>query len=489
MPTVGEVTPPEPDYTHKWRAFIALGISMVTAVMTMSMVFVALAAIADDFEVTLRAVSWVVIVEALIISALMLPMGRLADMVGRKRVHMAGLAVFGTGAALTALAPTFGFLIAARAVMATGNAMTQSVGTAMVVAAFPPEERGKAIGAQTTAVSIGGASGPIVAGLVLQVLPWEVLFMGVLIPVAVALVAAHRFLDERQVGGGVDNDGAAFDWGGALFSGTAVVVLVLTINNPLRVDWISPLIIGGLVTVAALLVQFVGWELSRENPMLQLRLFRSRVFSLAVVTRLFGFMAITATRFLLPVHLLSLRGLAEGATGSLLFLISLGMGISASSSGRLSDRFGPRRFTVVGMTLVLATTSALMLTTRDTPLVLLAVTVFISGVAHGLWNVPNNSTILGAAPASSLGVVGAFTNLTRNLGNVFGQAIAAALVVGVMASQGFDIPLSAIAETAGAGAAFEDGWRAAYRVVTAAAAIALGLAVLTKPGLTRSARR
>ena len=113
------------------------------------MVFVALSAIADDFGITLRAVTWVVIAQALTISALMLPMGRLADIVGWRRVHLTGLVLFAVGALLTALAPTFALLIGARIVMAVGNAMGQSVGTAMVIAVFPPGERGTAIGSQT----------------------------------------------------------------------------------------------------------------------------------------------------------------------------------------------------------------------------------------------------------------------------------------------------------------------------------------------------
>ena len=138
-------TPPsapfvETDPTDKWKAFTAIGISFFTQVMSMSMVFVALSSIADDYGVTLRAVTWVVIAQALTISALMMPMGRLADMVGRRRVHLIGLAFFGSGAVFTALAPTFGLLIVARIVMAIGNSMGQSVGTAMVVSVFPERE-------------------------------------------------------------------------------------------------------------------------------------------------------------------------------------------------------------------------------------------------------------------------------------------------------------------------------------------------------------
>jgi len=436
------------DDTYKWRAFAAIGISFFTNVMTMSMVFVALSAIADDFGVTLRAVSWFVIVEALIISSMLLPMGRVADIVGRRRMHLSGLVVFGTGAVLVGLAPTFPLLIAARVVMSTGNAMGQSVGTAMVVAVFPEHERGKAVGSQTTAVSIGGASGPLVAGLALQVLPWEALFLLLVIPVGVAFVAGWILLDEERVSGTSSSPGR-FDRGGALLSAAAVTLLVLTINNPLAIRWDSPVIVIGAVAAVVFFVLFVRWELAADTPMLELRLFGSSLFTMSVATRLFGFTASSATRFLLPIYLISFRGLAEGAAGAVLFLISLGMGIAAQSSGRLSDRLGSRPFVIGGLALLTATSLFLVTAGEETSFVVLSAVVFAGGLANGAWNVPNNATILSAVPASDLGVIGAFTNLTRNVGNVFGQAVASAVVVGVMVSQGFDIPLSEVRPRSG----------------------------------------
>lgn len=471
----------EPRIAYKWQAFTAIGISFFTSVMTTSMVFVALSAIADDFGVTLRAVTWVVIVEALIISAILLPMGRVGDTIGRKRMHIIGLSIFGLGALLTGLAPTFSLLIAARVVMTIGNAMIQSVGTAMVVSVFPSAERGKAVGSQTTAVSIGGASGPIVAGVSLQFVPWEMLFFGLLVPIGIALIAAVLILDESKVSRGMGDRNAAFDWGGAVLSGLAVVALVLTINNPFAVPWLSPLILGGGLAFIALMTGFIRWEMSVTAPMMQLKFFRNRVFSQAVGSRFLGFIGGNATRFLLPIHLISVRGLTEGSAGLVLFLISLGMGTAAQVTGRLSDRFGERRFFIAGFAVLVATSLAFAFTTAETPLWILASIVLISGLGNGTWNVPNNSTILGSVPASNLGVIGAFTNLTRNVGNVIGQAVSAAVVVGVMASRGFDIPLSDIADTAGAGDAFIAGWRAAYLVVSFLAAIGLGLAIATRP--------
>ena len=182
-----------------------------------------------------------VVGKARTIRARIRPVGRLADIVGWRRVHLTGLVLFGGGAVFTALAPSFPLLILGRIVMAAGNAMGQSVGTAMVVAVFPPRERGMAIGSQTTAVAIGGASGPIVGGLALQVLQWEALFLMLPVPIAIAFVAGDVFLDERRLNQFRDGTRPPFDWGGAVLSALAIILLVLVINNPLAVSWISPL--------------------------------------------------------------------------------------------------------------------------------------------------------------------------------------------------------------------------------------------------------
>ena len=125
---------------------------------------------------------------------------------------------------------------------------------------------------------------------------------------------------------------------------------------------------------------------------------------------------------------------------------------------------------------------------EDSPIWIVMALLFVSGLGMGTWNVPNNSVIMGSVPASSLGIIGAFTNLTRNVGNVAGQAVAAGVVVAVMAADGFDIPLSEIADTPGAGDAFLDGWRIAFLLVFAYSALGLVLALFTKPDPDRLLR-
>ena len=445
------------------------------------MVFIALSQIADTFQITLRSASWIVIVQGLTISAFMLPMGRFADIIGRKKVHLIGLIFFASGSVFTALAPSFGLLILARIVTAIGNSMGQSVGTAMVLSVFPARERGKAIGAQTTSVAIGGAMGPVIAGIVLQFLPWQSLFLILTIPIGIAFIAGYFILDEKvvsQQGSGIK---PSFDWMGAIVSGVMIIIVVILINNPFDVAMISTPILGGIISAVLLLAFFIRWELRSSSPMLDLRMFKNVMFSMAIATRFLGFLGTTTVRFLMPIYLISLRNIEEAAAGGILFLTSLGMAAAASSSGRMGDKIGERRFTVVGFVMLIGTAVAFMMFSSETSFWIVSLVLLVNGISMGLWGVPNNSTILGSVSKESFGVVGALTNLTRNVGNVAGQAIASAVVVGVMVADGFDIPLSDITGNKMASDSFMNGWRYAYMLVTVFSLMGLALAIMTKP--------
>jgi len=476
------------DENYKWKAFAAIAISASTQVLSVSMVFVALSAIAEYYGITLRAVAWVVIAQNLAISALMMPMGRIADIIGWKKVHLTGLSISAIACIITAIAHSFELMLFARVVMAVGISMSTAVGSAMVVAVFPSEERGKAIGSHTTAVAVGGASGPIFAGIVLNLFAWQALFWIIVIPLVISFLAGYFVLDDRKLNQFRAEKRIPFDFIGALLSATAIVVLALTINNPLNVSWFSPLIIGGSVLVSLLIYSFIIWELKITNPMFDLRMFKNSVFSKAVLSRFTGFMAINPFRLLTPIYLISLRGLNEGTAASLIFLTSVGMAIAAQSSGRLTDRFGSRPFTIVGFSTLIISSLSMVFISESTPLTIIAVILLMQGLSHGIWGVSNNSQIMGSVPTSVLGTVGAFSNLTRNTGNVTGQALASALVVAIMTSQGFDIPLSELQTTTGASTAFLDGWRIAYIAALILSAMSLVVSILTRPDFEKKTR-
>ncbi len=469
---------------YKWKAFWTVALALFVMVMDFSITFLALSTIADEFNVTLRAVTWVAIASSLTVSAIMLPLGRVADMAGRKKFHITGMVFFVVGALIAAAAPSLGVLIAARVVMAIGGAMGQSVVMAIITAVFPSNERGKGLGMLTTAVAIGATAGPIVAGPMLQFFGWRSLFIFLAVPTTLAIFFAIKVLDDERIGSVKRAPNTSYDWPGAFLSGTALALMILTISNPLGFAWGSVQIIGGGIVTVLLFAVLIWWELRFSSPMINLRFFKNATFAFSSLTRLFGFIGASATGFLMPVFVQSFLGLSQSEAGMIMFVSALGMGIAGSSSGRLSDRFGFRIFTFIGIAVLFITGIGLAFFNSSTPIWVIMLILFVNGLGMGLWMAPNMNATLSVVDRKDYGAVSAFLNLVRNVGSVSGQAVTTAIVTGVMAARGLEIELSKLAANADgpAGDAFLDGWRIAFFVLLGFVAAAFIAALFTQPG-------
>lgn len=481
-PSVGQSNSQSDNY--KWKAFWTVAIALFVMVMDFSVTFLALSTIADEFNVTLRAVTWVAISSSLTVSAIMLPLGRVSDMTGRKKFHITGMVFFVVGAIAAAAAPSLGFLIAARVVMAIGGAMGQSVVMAIITAVFPANERGKGLGMLTTAVAIGATAGPIVAGPMLQWFGWRSLFIFLAVPTTFAIFFAIKILDDERIGSTRGGSGHRYDWFGAIFSALALSILIITISNPFGFDWISPQIIGGALLSLALFTAFVWWELRYVAPMINLRFFQNSTFAMSSLTRLLGFVGASATPFLMPVFVQSFLGLSQTSAGAIMFVNALGMGIAGVMSGRLSDRYGFRIFTFIGLSVLMFTGLSFAFFTKETPVWVIMPVLFANGLGMGLWMAPNMSATLSVVERANYGAVSAFLNLVRNVGSVIGQAIVVAIVTGVMVSRGVEVELSELADAAdpAVGEAFIDGWFIAFVVIVGASLAALIAAIFTRVG-------
>lgn len=473
----------QPD-NYKWKAFWTVSLALFVMVMDFSITFLALSTIADDFGVTLRSVTWVAIASSLTISAIMLPLGRVSDLVGRKSFHITGMIFFVTGAVICATAPSLGVLIAGRVVMAIGGAMGQAVVMAIITAVFPNNERGKGLGMLTTAVAIGATAGPIVAGPLIQAFGWRSVFVFLAVPTAFAIFVAMRVLDDERIGSSRGSTRQPYDWPGALLSAGALALMILTISNPFALDWGSPQIIGGGILSLLLFVALVWWELHIPSPMINLRFFQDPTFTFSTLTRLFAFVGASATPFLVPVFVQSFLGYNQTTAGMIMFVNALGMGIAGFGSGRLSDRFGFRIFTFAGVGVLFVTALAFAFFTRDTPVWVIVPVLFVNGVGMGLWMAPNMNATLSVVARANYGAVSALVNLVRNVGSVSGQAIATAVVTGTMASRGVEVQLNRLTDNAdpAVGEAFLDGWRIAFFVLAVFIAASFAAGVVTRAG-------
>ena len=450
---------------YKYWAFGAVAIGMFASVMDHGSVNVALPTIAGHFGSDFATVQWVTIGYALTISALLLPMGRLSDLIGPKRVYIIGSLIFVLGAAVAGSSSSLTTLIAARIFQGCGAAMTQGTGMAIVIAAFPANERGKAIGLIMTMVGTGAIAGPAVGGFLVDAMGWRSVLL-VNVPMVLLGVAASTaiLVDNRDAQTARDGQERKFDWLGALLSTGALVTLLLALTNGHTSGWMSPTMLVFITSAVIMLATFIWWELRITAPLLDLRLFKRKVFSLGVSAHFMLFLGSSAAMFLTPFYLQQVLGFTARESGLILVPNAVFMAVLGPISGHFSDRYGWRRFTVGGLML---STSALFLLSRLTETSSLAQVMpalMLQSAGMGIFYSPSSSSILSAVERERYGVLVGFLNLIRNGANVTSVAMAAAIVTVSMGSMGYEPSLDAVrgGGSSGVGFAFTVGLRNAY---------------------------
>ncbi len=462
---------------YKYWVFGALAIGTFASVVDHGSANVALPTIARHFQTDLPTIQWVVITYALTISALLLPMGRLSDLIGRKKVYIAGTLVLALGAAMSGLSPTLELLFPSRFLQGIGAAMTQGTGMAIITAAFPANEKGRAIGLIMTMVGVGAVAGPAVGGVVVDAFGWRAVFFLTLpldlIGAAATLWVLRGWPEVRETGD------TRFDWLGAALSAGILVVLLVAMTTGNKAGWLSLPILGAFAGAAMMLGAFIWWELRTSAPMLDLRLFKGRTFSFGVSAAFLTFLGSSAVLFLMPFYLQNVLGYSAKTAGFVVVPGALCMAVLGSVSGVLSDRFGWRPFTVGGLA---ASATGLLILSRLTEtsslwMVVPAMMLMTSGM--GTFYSPNTSSMMHAVSQAKYGVVSGFLNLVRNAANVSSIAIATIIVTTTMGSLGFEPSLEAVrGDTAGVGHAFTVGLRYSFLVMMGMVLSAMTISVL-----------
>lgn len=454
---------------YKWWAFVPIAIGTFMSVADELGVLVALPKIESDFNVDLSIGQWVVLGYALTISVLLLPMGRLADMIGRKQVYVVGFFIFVVGSALAGGSVNIVMLIMSTVLQAVGAAMIQGNGIALMTSIFPEHERGKALGAGLSTVGLGAIAGPALAGFLVDSLSWRFVFL-IHVPLGlVGMAAALIILDQskwfQEIRG---SQGSRFDWLGAALSGGALLVFLLAMTFGNRAGWGSPATVTGLLVSVALLATFVWWELRTPSPMLELRLFKRRLLALGAMAGWISFLGGYSVLFMMPFYLQKVLGYSPEKAGLILVPGFICMTVLGPISGRLSDRIGWRKLNMGG--LALSATALFVLAaylTETSPLLFVIPILMLQLCGNGVFDSPNNNSILSAVEPHRYGVASALTQLVRTSAGVTSIAISTAIVVATMASLGFEPKLDAVTVEGGqeVGHAFVSGLRKAFWVL------------------------
>ena len=464
--------------SYKWWVFATIAIGTFVSVVDTVSVLIALPDIAAHFNADLPTVQWVVVGNALAISVLILPMGRLGDIVGRKWVYIGGLAIFVAGAALAGIAVNLPWVITAKVLQGAGSAMIQGNGMATVISAFSGAERGKALGTHMSVVGSGAIAGPAVGGLLVAAFGWRSVFF-VNVPIGILTILATMYVLQQPRGASAEADRArgSFDWIGAGLSGLTLLVFLLVVGNGHRLGWSSPAVLLGAAATVAALAGFIWWELRTAYPMLDLRLFKRKLVAIGIGASWLSFLGSQATRFMMPFYLQRLLEMSPRDVGLAMIPPAICMVLLGPVSGRLSDRFGWRVLTMSGLGISAA--GAFLLATRLTEsssVLFIVLMMMLQACGMALFNSPNNSSVLGAVDRSQYGVVSSLTQLVRNSANVTSIAIATTIVVVTMASYGVEPSLDAVSPSVAD--AFVVGLKWAFLVMGFMLVVGVGLVAI-----------
>lgn len=431
---------------YRWLVFAVIGLGSITNVIHHGSISIALPTIAREFDVPFTTIQWVILAESLTVSAMLLPMGRLSDIIGRKPMYLSGVTLFGLMALFSGSSPwiayQFGFpypillMIPFRILQGVGAALTQANGMAMVTSAFSAKERGKGLGAHGSIIGTGGIIGPILGGVLVTYLSWHWIFW-INLPLCTITFLGILFLLDPSRFAMSDQKDTNYDWLGAALSSSTLLIFLLTLSNGTNFGWSSPLIIIGFLISVGSLLTFIWWESKSSSPMLDLSLFRRSVFSVGVGSNFLSFLGVTSFRFLITFYLQAALRLTPAQISLVLIPNAISRIILGPLSGNLSDKFGTKPFTTIGLFLAGCGLLLMAFMADKTPIWYVIISIVVMSSGSGLFMSPNSAAIFSSASGNKYGVTSALVNLSRNSGNVTGIAIATAIVSGTMISAGF----------------------------------------------------
>jgi EmrB/QacA subfamily drug resistance transporter len=383
---------------------------------TGSSITVALPAIAEQFNADAVTLGW--ITSAYIISAALfiVPFGRLADIVGRKKIFLLGVSIFTLASLASAFSPSAGFLIAVRFIQGTGGAMLFATSVAIVTQVYGPGERGRALGITLAAVYAGLSVGPFIGGILTDHFGWPAIFL-VNVPVGIATIALtlngvrHEWADAT---------GARFDLIGSvvyalmLFSG---IFGMLILPDPAGMTWI---IGAGCVAVI-----FAWWERRCSSPLFDLGIFlHNRTFLFSNIAAMINYGATFAVAFLLSLYLQYIKGFSAGTAGLILVAQPIVQTLFSPFAGRISDRIEPRIVATTGMAITTLGLSFFVFLDPQTPLYAIIISLMVLGFGYALFSSPNTNAIMSSVDKRYLGIASGMVATMRSLGQVLSMAIA-----------------------------------------------------------------
>ncbi|HEY9567162.1 MAG TPA: MFS transporter [Thalassobaculum sp.] len=456
-------------------ALAGLSLSMLLSSLGTSIANVGLPAMAQAFTASFQEVQWIVLAYLLAITTLVVCVGRLGDITGRRRLLLAGILLFTAASGLSGIAPTLWLLVAARAAQGLGAAVMMALTMAFVGETVPKAKTGSAIGLLGTMSAIGTALGPSLGGFLIAELSWRAIFL-VNVPLGIlAILLTHRYLptDRRPSKTGR----VGFDNTGTLLLALTLAAYALSMTmgrgsfGPLNTALLAAAVVGAGI--------FVLVEARATSPLIRLTMFRDPVLTTSLATSVLVSTVMMATLVVGPFYLSRALGLDAALVGLVLSVGPLAAALTGVPAGRTADRFGAQRMTIAGLIGMAAGSFMLSMIPATLGILGYIAPIVLLTVGYALFQTANNTAVMTGVPGDQRGVVSGMLNLSRNLGLITGASAMGAVFA--LASATVDVT-TAHPEAVAAG--MRATFAVAAALIVAALAIAIGArALATRPSL------
>jgi EmrB/QacA subfamily drug resistance transporter len=438
--------------TAKSKALWAFAISSIALFMVVLdnlVVTTALPVIKKDLHASLQGLEWTVNAYTLTFAVLLLTGAALGDRFGRRRLLAIGLAIFTAASAAAALAPSVGWLIAARAVQGVGGAIVMPLTLTILSAAVPREKRAMALGAWSGVAGLAVAIGPLVGGAIVEGIAWQWIFW---LNVPIGLVAIPLALRRAEESYGPANK---LDVAGVALASVGLLGIVWGLVSGQSHGWTSAEVVSALVGGAILVAAFVAWELRARAPMLPMRFFRSRAFAASNASTFLMYLGMFGSVFLLTQYFQSVHGYSPLAAGLRILPWTVAPIFVSPIAALLSERVGSRPVIAVGLALQAATLAWIAhIATADVAYVDLLPALVLGGIGMSLFYAPTANVVLAAVRPEEEGQSSGANNALRELGGVFGVAVLASIFSGYGGYGSADVFMAGFGPALYVGAAF-----------------------------------
>jgi len=408
---------------YKWIALSCTTLGALFSVLSGSTLIIALPVIMKDLHTNMNVIIWTIMVYMLVLTILVPSIGRVADIIGRKKLYISGFVIFTIASYLCGISMTGWQLLLFRFVQSIGGALLVANSTPIVVDAFPKKELGKAMGINGMIISVAFVVGPILGGAFINI-GWRYIFY-INIPIGIiGTIWAGLQLKELEV----LPKKQKFDWYGTIVFTIGMTLLLLALTFGSFYGWSKFYMKFIFVISIAFLILFPYVESKVKQPMLDLELFKTRILAFAFISNLLNGIARGAVTFLFVFYFQGIKGLDPVIAGILLAPFAISMMIVAPISGWLSDRIGSRELSSIGLLISAVGLFGMTKISADSSILSLSIWMFIAGFGSGMFFSPNTSAIMGAVPVERRGIAGGVRTMMNNAGSVISIALAMAII-------------------------------------------------------------